>query len=90
MDEHRRCVFIASGEIEAQQVQAFLEAVGIPSVFSGESLRKTHGLTLDGLGMVKIFVSEVNEAQARELLESAEAGKFRIDELPLRDVKADS
>jgi hypothetical protein len=90
MDEHGRCVFVASGEIEAQQVQAFLEASGIPSVFSGESLRKTHGLTLDGLGMVNIFVSEADEARARELLASAEAGKFRIDELPLRDVKTDS
>jgi hypothetical protein len=88
MDEHGRCVFVASGEIEAQQVQAFLEAAGIPSAFSGESLRKTHGLTLDGLGMVNIFVSEVDETRARELLASAEAGTLRIDELPLRDVKA--
>jgi hypothetical protein len=90
MDSHARCVFVASGEIEAQQVQAFLEAAGIPSAFSGESLRKTHGLTLDGLGMVNIFVSEVDEARARELLASAEAGALRIDELPLRDVKADN
>jgi hypothetical protein len=89
MDEHGRCVFVASGEIEAQQVQAFLEAAGIPSAFSGESLRKTHGLTLDGLGMVNILVSEVDEARARELLASAEAGTFRIDELPLREVTGD-
>ena len=88
MDSHARCVFVASGEIEAQQVQAFLEAAGIPSAFSGESLRKT--LTLDGLGMVNIFVSEVDEARARELLASAEAGALRIDELPLRDVKAEN
>jgi len=90
MDDHGRCVFVASGEIEAQQVQAFLEAAGIPSAFSGESLRKTHGLTLDGLGMVNIFVSEMDEARARELLASAEAGTLRIDELPLRDVKTDN
>jgi Putative prokaryotic signal transducing protein len=84
MEEHKPCVFVASGEIEAQQVQAFLDASGIPSVFSGESLRKTHGLTLDGLGMVNIFVSEADGARARELLASAEAGTFRIDELPQR------
>jgi hypothetical protein len=90
MDKHGRCVFVASGEIEAQQVQAFLEAAGIPTAFSGESLRKTHGLTLDGLGMVNIFVSEMDEGRARELLALAEAGKFRIDEAPLREVKADS
>jgi hypothetical protein len=89
MDEHGRCVFVASGEIEAQQVQAFLEAAGIPSAFSGESLRKTHGLTLDGLGMVNILVSEVDEARARELLASAETGTFRIDEFALREVTGD-
>ena len=30
-----------------------LEAAGISSELRGESLRKTHGLTLDGLGMVE-------------------------------------
>jgi hypothetical protein len=75
-----RCIFVANGEIQAQQVQAFLEAAGIESVTRGESLRKTHGLTLDGLGMVEIFVAEPNEEPARALLASAEAGEFRLDE----------
>ena len=75
-----RCVFAANGEIQAQQVQAFLEAAGIASVARGESLRKTYGLTLDGLGMVQIFVEEADEEQARALLASAEAGQFRLDE----------
>lgn len=73
-----RCVFVANGEIQAQQVQAFLHAAGIPSVVRGESLRKTHGLTLDGLGTVEILVDESDEAPARELLASAEAGDFRL------------
>ena len=85
MDDRGRCVFVAGGEIEAQQVQGFLEASDIPSFVSGESLRKTHGLTLDGLGMVKVFVNEVDEARARQLLASAEAGQFRIDARTVRD-----
>ena len=77
MDDER-CVFTANGEIQAQQVRAFLEAVGISSQLRGESLRKTHGLTLDGLGMVEIVVSCVDEDLARELLASAEGGEFRL------------
>jgi hypothetical protein len=46
----------------------------------GESLRKTHGLTLDGLGMVEIVVAEVDEDRARTLLASAEGGGFRLDD----------
>ena len=78
--DHGRCVFTANGEIHAQQIRAFLEAAGIPSQSRGESLRNTHGLTLDGLGRVEIIVADVNEARARALLASAEAGDFRLDD----------
>lgn len=73
-------VFVASGEIHAQQIQGFLEAAGIASELKGESLRKTHGLTIDGLGMVEVVVSSEDEAQARALLASAELGTFRLDD----------
>jgi hypothetical protein len=78
MTGHERCVFVANGEIHAQQVRAFLEVAGIPSLVRGESLRKTHGLTIDGLGRVEIFVSDGDEERARALLASAEAGEFRL------------
>jgi hypothetical protein len=74
------CVFTASGEIHAQQIQGFLTAAGISSQLRGESLRKTHGLTVDGLGMVHIVVSGEDEEQARALLASAEQGTFRLDD----------
>lgn len=73
-------VFTASGEVHAQQIQGFLEAAGIPSELKGESLRKTHGLTVDGLGRVEIVVSSEDEERARELLASAEDGMFRLDD----------
>jgi hypothetical protein len=77
-DENVR-VFIASGEIDAQQVCAFLRASGIDCTMRGEALRKTHGFTLDGLGKVEIFVSAIDEDRAKALLSSAEAGDFRLD-----------
>jgi predicted deacylase len=75
-----RSVFTANGEIQAQQIQAFLASAGILSVLRGESVRKTHGLTLDGLGSVEILVDADDEVSARELLASAEAGQFRLNE----------
>ena len=77
---HETCVFTASGEIHAQQIQGFLAAAGISSALRGESLRKTHGLTIDGLGMVEVLVSSADEEQARALLASAERGAFRLDD----------
>lgn len=76
-------VYQANGEIEAQQVKNFLEAHDIPCVFLGESLRKTHGLTLDGLGRVEIHVPDDLAEQARELLAEVESGAF---ELPEQDI----
>ena len=73
-----RRVFMANGEIHAQQVRAFLATAGISSELRGESLRNTHGLTLDGLGMVEIVVQEADEERARQLLASAENGQFRL------------
>jgi hypothetical protein len=77
MDE-RRCVFVASGDLHAQHVRAFLTAAGIETTIRGEALRNTHGLTLDGLGQVEIFVDAADEDQARELLTTAEAGELRL------------
>jgi hypothetical protein len=57
---------------------AFLRAAGIDNTMRGETLRKTHGLTLDGLGAAEIFVSEADEDRAKTLLTSAEAGEFRL------------
>ena len=78
MDSDLQCVFVASGEIHAQQIRAFLEAAGISAIERGESLRNTHGLTVDGLGAVKILVAPEDADRARSLLADAEAGTFRL------------
>lgn len=78
MSSELQRVFIASGVMQAQQVRAFLEAAGIPAIERGESLRKTHGLTLDGLGAVEILVAEGDADRARSLLAAADAGAFRL------------
>jgi hypothetical protein len=81
METDLHCVFVASGEADAQQIRAFLEASGIAAIERGESLRKTHGFTLDGLGAVEILVAEADADRARALLAAAEAGTFRLAEV---------
>jgi hypothetical protein len=85
MEPKETCVYTAQGETEAQQIRAFLEAHGIPCEFHGEALRITHGLTLDGLGEVKVHVPLDRVQEARELLARAEAGELRIDDKPESD-----
>jgi len=74
------CVHVANGEFNAQQVRAFLEANGITCDFHGEALRMTHGLTLNGLGEVRVHVRPEHVARARELLKQVEAGEHGLEE----------
>ena len=71
-------VVTASGELEAQQIKNFLESNGITCTFWGEALRKTHGLTIDGLGNVEIHAAEEDVQRAKDLLAAADSGEFEI------------
>jgi hypothetical protein len=74
------CVHTAYGELDAQQVRAFLEANDNRCEFRGEALRNTHGLTLDGLGRVEVHVAPERVEEALELLARADAGELALDD----------
>lgn len=59
-DQETRCVFVASGLDEANQIIAFLESAGISSALRGESTTKTHGFTVDGLGRLEIQIGRAH------------------------------
>jgi hypothetical protein len=80
MDDKRRRVFVANGEAQAQQICAFLRAWDIDGTMRGESLRRIDGLRVGDLAAVEILVPAADEALARHLLESVEAGEFQLDE----------
>ena len=73
-------VTVVNGNLEADQVRAFLEANGIQVFLRGETLRSTHGLAVDGLGAVSIEVAAEDVSRARELLAAADAGELRLDD----------
>ena len=71
-------VSTVQGQFAEQQLRAFLEANGIPTQVRGETLRITHGLSVDGLGAVEILVPRDREDDARELLAHADRGTLRL------------
>ena len=63
-------VWYTQGEMDAQLVRSLLESNGIDSMLSGESLRLTHGFTVDGLAEVKILVRNDDAKRACEVIAS--------------------
>jgi len=69
MAEGKKLVAICNAQqIEAQIIKGRLENEGIPVLLSYDSSSLVFGLTVDGLGMVKIMVPERFAEQAREIL----------------------
>ena len=71
-------VTTVQGQFEEEQLRAFLEAHDIPTQVRGETLRTTHGLSMDGLGAVDILVPGTDLDGARELIAKAERGELTI------------
>ena len=67
-------VYRAAGEMEAQVIKGLLESYGIPCLFKGDAARTIYGLTVDGLGEVRIMVQESMAEEARRLIRGKEHG----------------
>ena len=52
------CVAVVAGQMTAQVFKSKLEAVGIPVLLQYDSASVVLGLTVDGLGQVRIMVPE--------------------------------
>jgi len=61
-------VYIAQGHLLAEMIKAKLESAGIPVLLDYESIGRVYGLTVDGLGEVRIKVPEALAEEARELV----------------------
>lgn len=61
-------VYRAYGMLEAEAIKGRLETSGIPAALDYESIGRTFGITIDGLGEVRILVPIERAADARELL----------------------
>lgn len=57
-------------QMEAQIIKGRLESEGIPALLSYDSASLVYGLTIDGLGEVKVLVPEHLAREAKEILEA--------------------
>jgi hypothetical protein len=62
-------VYRAQGEPEAQLIKGLLECEGIPVLLKYESAGRVYGLTVDGMGEVKVMVWEKMADAAKSLIE---------------------
>jgi hypothetical protein len=64
--------------MEAQIIKGRLESEGIPVLLSYESAGLVYGITIDGLGEVKIMVPEHLAEEAKEILRLGEESKDKF------------
>ena len=66
-------VCTVQGELQASVIKSRLESEGIPAFLEYESVGRVFGLTVDGLGEVRILVPDALAEEARRLIEPREA-----------------
>jgi len=76
MSAREQLVTVCTGRyMEAQIIKGRLEGEGIPVLLSYESAGLVYGITIDGLGEVKIMVPKRLEKEAKEILGAGESAK---------------
>ena len=79
------CVQICQGMDVAQIYKSKLEAMGIPVLLEYDSASLVFGITVDGLGAVRVLVPEPYAAEAEALLtdgsDGEELGTDEVDDL---------
>lgn len=61
-------IYIAGNQVEAQIVKGRLENEGIPVLLQYESAGIVYGITVDGLGQVKVQVPSSLAQNAKDIL----------------------
>jgi hypothetical protein len=61
-------VYRAAGEAEALIIKSLLESNGIYSILKSNAAPSVHVFTVDGMGEVKVMVSESKAEEARSII----------------------
>jgi len=57
------------GPVEAEVIRTFLESQGIPCILRGQMAQSIYPFSVDGMGEIRIMVSEADHPLAKELLD---------------------
>jgi hypothetical protein len=72
-------VKIVQGEPQANILKAHLESEGIPVFLKYESAGIIYGITVDGIGEVRIMVPAACAEEARKIIEPQEVASEELD-----------
>ncbi len=56
------------GPVEAEVIKSFLESHGISCILQGQMVQSVYPMSVDGMGELKVMVSEEDFSLAKELL----------------------
>jgi len=65
-------IYTAQGELQANIIRSHLESEGIPVFLKHESAGPVFGLTVDGLGQVKVMVPQELAEEAKLIIQPRE------------------
>jgi hypothetical protein len=61
-------VYKAKGELEAQIIKGMLDSYGIPCMLRSNAASSVHSFLFDGMGEVKVMVSESYAEEAKNII----------------------
>jgi uncharacterized protein YbbC (DUF1343 family) len=67
--EKKWVLLLKTNPNEGEIIRGRLESAGIEANLEQEAIGKIYGLTVDGLGEVKVYVQENNLEEAKKILE---------------------
>jgi hypothetical protein len=75
-------VYAAQGMLAAEVIKGKLQSAGIPALLAYESLGPIYGLTVDGLGLVRVQVPQRFAEDALDLIseDAGDAGDGDVDD----------
>lgn len=71
-EENLKKLIVVDGMPEAEIIKSKLDSYGIPCLLGFESAGRLFGITMDGLGKVKVMVNAEDWDRARELIVTGE------------------
>ena len=80
-------VYTAHGEMEAQVIKGLLESCGIPSLMQGNAAHSMQPFVMDGMGEVKIMVTEAQADEARKIIEAKQMFNWFTGDSNERELK---
>jgi pentatricopeptide repeat protein len=81
MEPDYRVVYVASGNLDAEEIRIFLESAGIRAYINQESVGITgYSLAVGSIGQAMVYVSAGQYEEARQLLEKMKHGDLETNE----------